>query len=152
MISSICISINKASPYSVLVTILKASTFNAHNNSIETNLSFCFFFNRGRNQGTEKWNKLPDDIQLSEHGKLRVTTGKPLYYTVLCVCGGVLQVFWCIVKGAYRNTRENIYQTVDHSYSWDKGRIKKREGQRKILIFFLNQLLYCLEIFTIKML
>lgn len=53
MISPICMSINKASPYFVLVTILKAATFNAHNNSVETNV-ILFFLNTGRMQGTEK--------------------------------------------------------------------------------------------------
>lgn len=65
MISPICMSINKASPYFVLVTILKAATFNAHNNSVETNV-ILFFLNTGRMQGTEKWSNLPNDIQLSE--------------------------------------------------------------------------------------
>ena len=53
MISPICISINKTSPFSVLVTILKASTFNAHNNSTETNV-ILFFFKQRKKPGHRK--------------------------------------------------------------------------------------------------
>ena len=87
-------------------------------------------------------------------GNLRVTACKLLYYTVLCVCVCVcvLQLFWFIVQCAYGKLGRIHIKLLTTVTPGNKGRIKRREGKREILIFFLNQLLYCLKIFTIKML
>lgn len=67
-------------------------------------------------------------------GNLRVTACKLLYYTVLCVCV-VLQLFWCIVQCEYGKLGRMHMKLLTTVTPGDKGRIKKREGKREILIF-----------------
>lgn len=143
MVSLICISINKTSPYSVLVTILKASTFNAHNNSIETNLSFCVFLTEEETKAQKNEVSCPVIYSSLNTASLEWLSKASLewllvnLYTILyCVCVVCCRYFGVLYSvhiGKVGRTHIKLLTTVTPG---TKVELKREKGKGKFSFFF----------------